>query len=141
MLTAGAGTGHVHHDGSPLHVPDRNVTMGATVPVLVRVGRDSGVRRVWVRTTFDAEPRFAEAAPLPHRDGEVWFRADVLLRNRVNRYRFLLDGPGGYRWLIGTGVVPHDVPDDTDFRIVCGDLPPQWAPESVVYLVFPDRFA
>ncbi len=133
----------IHHDGSALHVPDQQPSLGDTVDVIVRVSPDAGVDRVWVRTTPDAEPRFAPATPQPRAFGgvsEIWFHAKVWLRNPVSRYRFLLDGSGGYRWLTAAGVVHHDVADDTDFRIVCGAPPPAWAAEAVVYLIFPDRF-
>jgi alpha-glucosidase len=134
----------IHHDGSALYVPDRDPVLGDTVEVLVRSTADAGVTRLWARTTPDAEPRFAESTVEPRIvDGreELWFRVPVRLRNPVTRYRFLLDGPGGYRWLTAAGVVGHDVPDDTDFRIVCGGAPPAWAADAVVYLIFPDRFA
>jgi len=134
----------VHHDGSEIYVPDQAPRMGDTADVYVRVEQDAGVDSVWVRTTFDAEPRFTQAQ-IELRPGigdhERWFRARVLLRNPVNRYRFLLSGSDGYRWLTAAGVVGHDVPDDTDFRIVCGGPPPAWSADAVVYLVFADRFA
>lgn len=130
----------IHHDGSALYVPDQEPALDDTVDVLVRASVDAGVRRVWVRTTPDREPRFAAAA-VHRRDHEVWFRAPVRLRNPVTNYRFLLDGPGGYRWLTAAGVVAHDVPDDTDFRIVCGSRPPAWSSAAIGYLIFPDRFA
>ncbi|HTZ42837.1 MAG TPA: glycoside hydrolase family 13 protein [Jatrophihabitans sp.] len=132
----------VHHDGSPLYVPVGCPELGDTVPVYVRA--DASVQRLWVRTAPDREPRFAAAEPVPARApgaGERWFRAEVHLRNPVTHYRFLLDGPAGYRWLTAAGVVAHDVPDDTDFRLVCGPGAPAWATDAVGYLVFPDRFA
>ena len=42
----------------------------------------------------------------------------------------------------GTGVVTHDVPDDDDFVLIPADRGgPAWHLESVVYEIFPDRFA
>ncbi|GAB3078990.1 glycoside hydrolase family 13 protein [Micromonospora schwarzwaldensis] len=131
----------VHHDGSEIYVPERSPRLGATVRVYVRVAADAGVDAVWARTTFDAEPRFTPAEPVPVSGDDRWFEVPLLLRNPVIRYRFLLAGPAGYRWLTAAGVVAHDVPDDTDFRMVCDDPAPDWARDAVVYLIFPDRFA
>ncbi|MEV0395810.1 glycoside hydrolase family 13 protein [Polymorphospora rubra] len=134
----------IHHDGSALYVPDRAPVLGGTTDVYVRASANAGVDRVWARWTFDREPRFVaatDARPPAARTGERWFRVRLPLRNPVSRYRFLLDGPGGYRWLTAAGVFPHDVGDDTDFRIVCGHAPPDWAADATVYLIFPDRFA
>jgi alpha-glucosidase len=73
--------------------------------------------------------------------GDVWWRAEVSVRNPVTNYRFLLDGPAGTRWLTAAGVVAHDVPDATDFRLVSYQPPPAWGTDAVVYEIFPDRFA
>lgn len=125
-----------HHDGSPLYVPDRAPALGDTVAVFVRT--PAPVRAVHVRTTPDGEPRFATAVPDRVAGGETWWRAEVELRNPVTNYRFLL---GNSAWLTAEGVVDHDVPDSTDFRLVADAPPPDWAADAVVYEVFPDRFA
>ncbi|MEE6259565.1 alpha-amylase family glycosyl hydrolase [Plantactinospora sonchi] len=130
-----------HHDGSARYVPEQAPTLGDTVDVFVRVPVGAPVRRVFVRTTPDGEPHFA-AATVDRRAGrDTWWRAEVEVRNPVTNYRFLLDEPGGNRWLTALGVVGHDVPDSTDFRLVAYDPPPAWARDAVVYQIFPDRFA
>jgi alpha-glucosidase len=96
---------------------------------------------VYVRTTPDGEPRFAPATVDRRRGAEVWWRAEVEVRNPVTNYRFLLDEPAGNRWLNAFGVVDHDVPDNADFKLVAYDPPPAWARDAVVYQIFPDRFA
>ncbi|KXK60121.1 alpha-glycosidase [Micromonospora rosaria] len=130
-----------HHDGSALYVPDQTPALGDTVPVLVRVPAGTDVERVHLRTTPDGEPTFAEATVDRRTDTEVWYRADVQVRNPVTGYRFLLTGRRGRRWLNAAGVVGHDVPDAGDFRLVTYDPPPAWIRDAVVYQVFPDRFA
>jgi len=131
-----------------MYVPNQRPELGDTIDVWVRTSTDPaldpGVTRMWVRTTFDAEPRFAPVVPerrtrAPGRS-TTWWRAPLLQRSPINRYRFLLDGPGGYRWLTAAGIVDHDVTDDTDFRTVCHPTAPEWATDPV-YLIFPDRFA
>ncbi|WP_433231159.1 glycoside hydrolase family 13 protein [Micromonospora sp. CA-248260] len=130
-----------HHDGSALYVPEQEPALGQTVPVFVRVPDGTDVRQVHVRTTADGEPRFVEAT-VDRRDGhDVWWRADVEVRNPVSNYRFMLTGTTGYRWLNAAGQVDHDVPDHGDFKLVSHAPPPAWARDAVIYQIFPDRFA
>ena len=57
-------------------------------------------------------------------------------------YRWLLSGGDfGYAWLNALGVQSFDVPDADDFIATPGPGGPDWHLESVVYQVFPDRFA
>lgn len=130
-----------HHDGCELYVPDPRPDLGDTATVFVRVPHAAGVTRVVVRSVRDGEPHY-EAARIDRADAvEAWWRAQVVVANPVTSYRFLLDGPGGYRWLTAEGVVGHDVPDATDFRLVAFEPPPSWVTDAVFYQVFPDRFA
>ncbi|HKT03318.1 MAG TPA: glycoside hydrolase family 13 protein [Rugosimonospora sp.] len=135
-------TAQPHHDGSPLYVSDPAPALGDTVTVWARVPVDAGVVMVWVRSTPDGEPAFTMSSVDRQARGEVWWRAEVRVRNPVTNYRFLLvDAAGRYRWLTALGVVEHDVPDGTDFRLVAYPPPPAWHAGSVVYQIFPDRFA
>jgi len=136
-----------HHDGSEWYVPEQAPALGDRVSVFVRTGPE--VSTVHVRSTPDGEPRF-EGAEVDRVVGgetggqtsrEVWWRAEVEVRNPLTRYRFLLDRPGGPVWLTAAGVVGHDVPDATDFRLVADAPPPGWAQDAVIYQIFPDRFA
>jgi alpha-glucosidase len=57
-------------------------------------------------------------------------------------YRWLLTGGEvGYAWLNGLGLVGHDVPDADDFVLTTDPPGPDWHLRSVVYEIFPDRFA
>jgi alpha-glucosidase len=135
-------THEAHHDGSALYVSDPAPDLGDTVTVWVRVPTGADVSQVWVRSTPDGEPRFGKSTVDRRTPGEVWWRAEVEVRNPVTNYRFLLaDAAGGYRWLNALGVAEHDVPDDTDFRLVAYPPPPAWHGDAVVYEIFPDRFA
>lgn len=130
-----------HHDGSALYVPQQAPALGDIVDVFVRVPAHAGVGQVHVRTTPDGEPRFTPATVDRRPGGEVWWRAQVEVRNPVSNYRFMLVGPTGYRWLTAYGLVAHDVPDNTDFRLVAHEPPPAWLRDAVIYQIFPDRFA
>jgi alpha-glucosidase len=111
------------------------------VPAFVRVPDDAGVAEVHCRTVPDGEPAFATGTVDRREPGATWWRVDVHVANPTTSYRFLLDGPGGYRWLTAAGVAGHDVTDASDFRILAGDAPPDWAADAICYQIFPDRFA
>ncbi|MGH3769171.1 MAG: glycoside hydrolase family 13 protein, partial [Pseudonocardiaceae bacterium] len=134
-----------HHDGSAYHVGDPNPRLGDRVSVFLRTPNPSDVddapSAVWVRTTPDAEPLYTPARVDRATDSELWWRADIDIRNAMTSYRFLLDGPAGVRWCTAAGTAPHDGPDATDFRLVADAAVPPWASSSVVYQIFPDRFA
>lgn len=130
-----------HHDGSPAYVETQAATLGDAVGVRVRVPAGAGVSSVHVRSVRDGEPAFTEARREAEHEAETWWRAEVAAVNPDTRYRFLLDGPGGYRWLTAAGVVGHEVTDATDFRLVTYPPPPAWAADAVCYQIFPDRFS
>ncbi|WP_170318915.1 glycoside hydrolase family 13 protein [Allorhizocola rhizosphaerae] len=124
-----------HHDGSPLYVSNGAPKLDELVTVRVRV--PAGVTDVHVRVVVDGEPIFVPSSV----DGDGWRRATIRAHNPVTRYRFYVqraDAPPV--WLTAAGVVKHDVPDSTDFRLVAHEAPPQWAGDAIVYEVFPDRF-
>ena len=57
-------------------------------------------------------------------------------------YRWFLRGAeGGNRWLNGLGTFAHMVADADDFVITVAPPGPDWHLGSVVYEIFPDRFA
>ena len=136
---------HPHHDGSPLYVSEPAPRLGDTVAVWLRVPVDLPLGEVHVRTVVDGEPEFVPATVDRRRsDGtDTWWRARLRCHNAVTGYRWILTGgPSGYAWVNGTGLHHRDVPDISDFRLVAHEAsPPDWPLDSVVYQVFPDRFA
>jgi len=131
-----------HHDGSSLYVDNQAPRLGEPVTVRVRVPHAARIAEVHVRQLWDAEPTFTAATVERHTEVEDWWAVEVTCHNPVTPYRFLLQGDdGAYLWLNGTGLHRRDVPDAGDFRLVTYAAPPQWALDSVVYQVFPDRFA
>lgn len=140
------GLAEPHHDGSPLYVSDPAPPPGGRVQVRVRVPHTAQVSAVHVRTAPDGEQVFTAAREVASDEREAWWQAELRCHNPVTHYRFLLSGDEGtgapgYRWLNGTGPHLRDVPDADDFRVVTYAAPPSWATGSVVYQVFPDRFA
>ena len=131
-----------HHDGSVTYLPEQEPTLGAEVPVLVRVPRSVAAKGIWLRSVRDGEPRIAEATVDREDEHAVWWRADLLVSNPTTSYRFLVqEADGAVGWLNGTGLHGRDVSDACDFRVVADPSSPDWAADSVVYQVFPDRFA
>jgi alpha-glucosidase len=130
-----------HHDGSALYVDEGKPALGDRVAVRLRVPASGTERGVLVRTVRDGEPHLEPARLESADDDERWYVTEVKVHNPVTRYRFLLDEPGGYRWVTGRGVIARDVPDAGDFRLTVFPGAPGWARHGVVYQVFPDRFA
>jgi alpha-glucosidase len=117
-----------HHDGSALYVD------GDTLRVQVPLEVDS----VLLRYVEDGEARAVEASS----DGDGWWAAVLPMTNPVMNYRWLLTGGEvGYAWVNGLGLVAHDVPDADDFVLTADPPGPAWHLGSVVYEIFPDRFA
>jgi alpha-glucosidase len=118
-----------HHDGSDLYAGDDGA---------VRVHVSQDVDSVTLRYVEDGEGRGVAA----RQEGDGWWSARVPLTNPVMNYRFLLSGGEvGYAWLNGAGLVRHEPPDADDFVLTTEPPGPAWHLESVVYEVFPDRFA
>ncbi len=131
-----------HHDGSDLCVLLRPAALGETAVVRLRVPRASTVARVVLRHEVDGEPRSVEATVDEETVDDIWWRAEFAVWNPVTRYRFLLDGGEvGYGWLNALGLTTHEVADSDDFVITVGAGGPDWHLSSVVYEIFPDRFA
>jgi alpha-glucosidase len=126
-----------HHDGSDLHVLERPDELGGEA--VVRVRAPAGVAdAVVLRYTEDGEARAVEADS----DGDGWWIARFPVRNPIVRYRWLFSGGElGYAWLNGLGILDHDVPDADDFVMSLDRGGPAWHLGSVVYEIFPDRFA
>ena len=131
-----------HHDGSELYVPERPTALGDEITVRVRVPRASSADVVALRYVRDGEPRGVRAEIDEETDTDVWWRATLPVWNPTVSYRWVLAGGTlGYRWLNGAGLFARDVTDADDFRIVVGEGGPDWHLRSVVYQIFPDRFA
>ena len=97
---------------------------------------------VWLRCIEDGEPTIVEAV-VDEDDGvDTWWRADFAVPNATARYRWLIDGGEfGYRWVNGIGSHAHDVAGADDYVLAVGPDAPAWHRGSVVYEIFPDRFA
>jgi alpha-glucosidase len=131
-----------HHDGSEVHVPEPASAPGDETTVLLRVPREAAVDAVVLRYLRDGEPRAVVARVDRVTAADTWWRARFPVWNPATPYRWLLSGGDfGYTWLNGVGLQAFDVPDADDFVATLDPGGPDWHLESVVYEVFPDRFA
>ena len=108
-----------------------------------RAARGRRLNEVGLRYVRDGEPRSVRADDR-RGDGETdtWWRATFPVWNPVTSYRWVLAGGDvGYGWVNGVGLVDHDMPDADDFVLSLAAEGPEWHLRSVVYQIFPDRFA
>ena len=131
-----------HHDGSDAYVLDRPDELGGSATVRLRVPRGTQVDDVALRAVRDGEPRVVRAEVDEETETDTWYRATFTVDNPTTRYRWLLAGGGvGYAWVNGLGLIPYDVADADDFVLTTDPGGPEWHLGSVVYEIFPDRFA
>jgi alpha-glucosidase len=126
-----------HHDGSDLFVLETAEQLGEEAVLRLRVPRGFGVDAVVLRYVRDGEPKFAVAALDEETDTETWWRASFRVTNPVTRYRWVFPGAS----VNALGVGPCEVADADDFVLTVGAGGPDWHLRSVVYEIFPDRFA
>lgn len=132
-----------HHDGSALYVSDQAPALGDVVRVRLRVPHGYGpLAAVRTRSNPDHEPEWSDATLLAEHDGWDWWEAPVAVRNPRHGYRWLLQhADGTVEWLNQAGLHRIETLDADDFALVAYPAPPAWLTESVMYQVFPDRFA
>ena len=134
---------HPHHDGSPLYVSNPAPSLGERVTVRVRIPHSLGeVENVRTRSNPDHEPRFTVANVVATLDGWDWWEAEVEVENRTHGYRFLIAmADGSKTWLNATGYHRVETLDAEDFKLLAYPEPPSWGKSTVMYQIFPDRFA
>ncbi|WP_141899153.1 glycoside hydrolase family 13 protein [Paramicrobacterium agarici] len=132
-----------HHDGSPLYVSTQHPQLGETVRMRLRVPHALGeLQGVRVRSNPDREPVFCVAEWEGSTPGWDWWQAEVTVANRVHGYRWLLRlADGSDIWVNARGVFTTETLDSEDFRLVVDSDAPAWAASTVMYQIFPDRFA
>lgn len=132
-----------HHDGSALYVSNDAPVIGEVVTVRLRVPETYGaLSAVRTRSNPDHEPEWTDATLLGAVDGWDWWQAPITVRNPRHGYRFVLvHEDGRVDWLNQSGIHRGETLDAEDFALVANPAPPAWLHESVMYQVFPDRFA
>jgi alpha-glucosidase len=128
----------IHHDGSGQYV--KRVS-SQEFEIELKVPKVLGVERVVVRTVRDGEPVFVETSKQLRGQFEI-YSATLRIHNPRTNYRWFLGGGRvKYGWLNQAGWQETDISDVNDFVITPFKQIPDWARQSVVYQIFPDRFA
>lgn len=114
------------------------------VKVTVRIHQSIGqVSKVSVRYSENGEAFFSKRGkPSPGESGWTWWEVSFPVLNPTVNYRFLIElVDGGAFWLNTQGISSVEPTDLLDFRITTFGDAPDWSKKSVMYQIFPDRFA
>lgn len=133
-----------HHDGSPLYLSNEMPALGESIAVRLRVPAEyPSLARVHVRSRIDFEPAWAEAIDLGvDAQGWRWWEARMIVGNVRTGYRWFMERDDGrILWLNQAGLSTVETRDADDFMVTTVNAPPAWMDQSVMYQIFPDRFA
>ncbi|GAB2532376.1 glycoside hydrolase family 13 protein [Brachybacterium huguangmaarense] len=143
-----------HHDAGPSFLPVPPRALDDVVTLRVWVPGAYPVAAIALRAVIDGEIWTTSAERVGDEQGTevdpdgTWWEARLRAANPVVPYRFCVVGAPdaehpvpAYAWLTAAGLVPWDVSDATDFRLVVHDPAPDWVDDAIVYQIFPDRFA
>jgi len=133
-----------HHDGSELYVPNQQPKLLEDVKIRVQLHAALGkVASVQVRYSESGEAFPTPPAKVLKRVGDwTWYEAQITMHNPKMNYRFIITMDGGRQYFYNAvGLFDLDQPDINDFRINTFSSAPAWGPSTVMYQVFPDRFA
>lgn len=133
-------SGLPHHDGSQIYVSNATPKIGETVVLRIRVPHSYGAQGVKLRIVIDEEPRIFFISKKEEDNFDAWYEVGIQPRNLITNYRFMIIKDRSYSWLNAAGLFDYDVSDKHDFKVSMHAPAPQWASETVVYQIFPDRF-
>lgn len=133
-----------HHDGSSLYVPNQAPKLLDKVKIRVRIHSAIGpVQMVQVRFSESGEAFPSPAAKVLRQVGEwTWYESEIVMHNPKMNYRFLITLKNGTLLNYNSiGLFDLEQPDINDFRINTFSSAPKWGPSTIMYQIFPDRFA
>ena len=133
-----------HHDGSALYVPNQAPKLLDKVKIRVRIHQALGkVKQVVIRFSESGEAfPSAPAKVIKQESGWTWYEQVVVMHNPKMNYKFTIHMENGeIYWLNTLGLFTTIQPDINDFRINTFSSAPSWSAGSVMYQIFPDRFA
>ena len=133
-----------HHDGSALYVPNQSPVLGEVVKLRIRIHDAIGkVAEVRVRYSESGEAFPTPPAKVIKRDGKwAWYEAEITMHNPRMNYRFFIKlASGEVLWYNPQGLHKLNQPDVLDFRLNTFSSAPAWGRKTIMYQVFPDRFA
>jgi alpha-glucosidase len=133
-----------HHDGSALYVPNQSPVLGESVKLRIRIHEAIGkVSEVRVRFSESGEAFPTQPAKVIKRDGKwSWYETSITMHNPKMNYRFYIKLAGGeVLWYNPQGLHKLNQPDVLDFRLNTFSSAPAWGRKTIMYQIFPDRFA
>jgi len=133
-----------HHDGSALYVANQKPALLDEVKARVRIHDSIGeVAMVQIMVSDSGEAFPTPPAKVVKRVGKwAWYEAKIRMSNPQVNYRFLITLKSGIQYFYNAvGLFETNQPDINDFRINTFSSAPAWGPSTVMYQVFPDRFA
>ena len=133
-----------HHDGSVLYVSNQRPKLFDQVKVRIRVHDSFGkVAKVSARQVENGEAFFSQkSSSAAGENGWSWWTTEIRISNPSISYRFLIElVDGSCYWLNTLGHSRIEPLDAFDFRMNIYSDAPEWSKESVMYQIFPDRFA
>jgi len=133
-----------HHDGSTLYVPNQKPKLLDKIKIRVRIHDALGkVTKVVVRFSESGEAFPSPAAKVIKREGGwTWYESVIVMHNPKMNYKFTIHmADGEIYWLNTLGLFDIIQPDINDFRLNVYSSAPQWGAGTVMYQIFPDRFA
>jgi len=133
-----------HHDGSALYVQNQSPVLGEVVKLRIRIHDAIGkVAEVRVRFSESGEAFPSPPAKVIKRDGKwSWYEAEITVHNPRMNYRFFIKLAGGeVLWYNPQGLHKLSQPDVLDFRLNTFSSAPDWGRKTIMYQIFPDRFA
>ncbi|MEY2677119.1 MAG: hypothetical protein RL510_1139 [Actinomycetota bacterium] len=133
-----------HHDGSALYVPNQSPVLGDKVKIRVRIHDAIGkVAEVRVRYSESGEAFPTPPAKVVKRDGKwSWYEATITMHNPRMNYRFYIKlSNGEVIWYNTQGLFRLNQPDTLDWKLNTFSSAPNWGRKTIMYQIFPDRFA
>ena len=133
-----------HHDGSALYVPNQSPALGEKLKIRIRIHDAIGkVAEVRVRYSESGEAFPTPPARVIKRDGKwSWYESTIEMLNPRMNYRFYIKLASGETiWYNSQGLHVLNQPDILDFRINVFSSAPAWGRKTIMYQIFPDRFA
>jgi alpha-glucosidase len=133
-----------HHDGSALYVPNQSPVLLEKIKVRIRIHDALGkVREVRVRFSESGEAFPAPPAKVIKREGGwAWYESVIVVHNPKINYRFIIVLANGNTLWYNTQGLHELIPADIqDFRLNTFSSAPAWGKSSIMYQIFPDRFA
>ena len=130
----------VYHNSSATYVSNPNPALNDTVTVQLRVGTDTPIRKLFLRTFPDGEQALTPMTLIEGEDSFSMWQAPLPINQPHVHYRFIIEAEDGVWAYTAAGATASLPLDNTDFQILADYHSPTWLKTAVFYQIFPDRF-